>query len=308
MITAVAVSPSLDVTHVVDELRGIQRAVEVHRVGGGKALNAARAAARLDADVAAVAVLGGGTGTMVAESVRDDGVRLTVLDGAATTRMCMSVLSRRTDELTEIYEDPTPVSDEEFEALLDRVAELVAARGGWCLVSGGFPRSLPPDALARVVTVAHDAGARVAVDSHGAVLREALAARPPALVKVNRAEAAELLGCAPDADLRDVVGQLQAMTGGLVAVTNGRAGVMAHDGTAVLGAVLPEPVGSFPVGSGDAFLAGMVVALDRGDGLADALRLATATAAANALVPGAGRFDRATVDALVPAVEVTELR
>ncbi|NNH55119.1 hypothetical protein HLB15_23150, partial [Promicromonospora citrea] len=60
MISALALSPSLDVTYEVEELSGIQRPLSVHKVAGGKALNAARAAATLGARVAAVAVLGGG--------------------------------------------------------------------------------------------------------------------------------------------------------------------------------------------------------------------------------------------------------
>jgi sugar/nucleoside kinase (ribokinase family) len=49
--------------------------------------------------------------------------------------------------------------------------------------------------------------------------------------------------------------------------------------------------GPYPVGSGDAFLAGLVTALDRDEGWEAALRLALGAAAANAELPGAGRLD-----------------
>jgi sugar/nucleoside kinase (ribokinase family) len=45
------------------------------------------------------------------------------------------------------------------------------------------------------------------------------------------------------------------------------------------------------VGSGDAFLGGLVTALERGDGWHAALRLALGAAAANAELPGAGRLE-----------------
>jgi fructose-1-phosphate kinase PfkB-like protein len=49
--------------------------------------------------------------------------------------------------------------------------------------------------------------------------------------------------------------------------------------------------GRYPVGSGDAFLAGLVVCLDRGSQWEDALRLALGAATANAELPGAGKLD-----------------
>jgi fructose-1-phosphate kinase PfkB-like protein len=49
--------------------------------------------------------------------------------------------------------------------------------------------------------------------------------------------------------------------------------------------------GPYPVGSGDAFLGGLVTALDRGDPWRAAVALALGAATANAEMPGAGRLD-----------------
>ena len=63
-------------------------------------------------------------------------------------------------------------------------------------------------------------------------------------------------------------------------------------------------LGAYPVGSGDAFLAGLVVALDGGAGWPEALRSALGAGAANAEQPGAGRLDRSRAAALAEAAEV----
>ena len=303
MITAAAVSPSLDVTYLVESLAGIQRPLSVHRVAGGKALNAARAAAALGSPVGAVAVLGGGTGAVVADLVQASGLSLRVVDGLELTRTCVSVHARSSGELTEIYEHATPVSDDVFASFLTVLGVELAARPGWCLISGGFPASLGPAALRSVVAVAASAGARVAVDSHGPVLR-ALLATGVDLLKVNRAEACEVLAVPPATPLADVVDALHALTGRLVVVTDGVAGLRATDGSRTLTAVLPDVRGQFPVGSGDSVLGALVHALDGGRDLDDALRLATAVGCANALVPGAARFDPATARALASDVVV----
>ena len=49
--------------------------------------------------------------------------------------------------------------------------------------------------------------------------------------------------------------------------------------------------GRYPVGSGDAFLAGLVTSLDREEGWHAALCSALGAATANAELPGAGRLD-----------------
>ena len=49
--------------------------------------------------------------------------------------------------------------------------------------------------------------------------------------------------------------------------------------------------GRYPVGSGDAFLAGLVTALARDEPWDDALRAALGAGAANAELPGAGVLD-----------------
>jgi 1-phosphofructokinase len=302
LITAAAVSPSLDVTYEVEELDGIQRPLAVHRVAGGKALNAARAAALLGAPVGAVAVLGGGTGAVVADLARTDGLALRIVEGAELTRTCVSVHARSTGRLTEIYEPATSVSRAVLDRFLAVLAEQLDDRPGWCLVSGSLPDSLGPGALRELVDVVSAAGVRVAVDSHGPALRALLSGGRPDLLKVNRSEACEVTGLPEAADLAELVDRLQTVTGGLVVVTDGVRGLRATDGTRTLTAALPDVLGQFPVGSGDSVLGALVHALDDDRPLGDALRLATAAGCANALVPGAARFDPAVLGRLMDDV------
>ncbi|WP_286219268.1 1-phosphofructokinase family hexose kinase [Paraoerskovia sediminicola] len=306
MILTVALSPSLDVTYVVDALSGIQRPLDVRRAAGGKALNAARAAATMGASVAAVAVLAGPTGAEVAAGARSAGVELTEVPGVVATRTCISILARDTGDLTEIYEEPTPVPRQAFETVLHELASAADRGTGWCMISGGLPTSLGTDALARVLERLRAVGVRAAVDSHGPALAAAMSQRPD-LVKVNRSEAAELLGVDADGDLLAMVRGLVALTDGVVVVTDGVDGAVAAAGGEAYRASLRGPIGSFPVGSGDTFLGGLVTGLDRGESLPDALRRATAFATANALVPGTAAFDVSTAEELMREVEITLL-
>ena len=90
-------------------------------------------------------------------------------------------------------------------------------------------------------------------------------------------------------------------------VTRGADGVTvaAPDSTRYEGLLYER--GRYPVGSGDAFLGGLVVGLERGDPWPDALRLALGSAAANAELPGAGALDAARADELRARAEIRVL-
>lgn len=289
MITAVALSPALDVGYRVERAVGIQRPTQVRRVAGGKALNAARAAVRLGGDVAAVALLGGPVGELVATLAAADGLALHVVPGALPTRTCVSIHPDE-GEPVEVYEPAVAVTPAELDAVVAALAQTLAVRPGWCVISGGMPTGAGPDALVALLRAARGAGVRTAVDTHGPALAAALA-DPPDLVKVNRAEAAEVLG--DDADAQELAVALHAATGATCVVTDGTAGAVAADRAGPRRAVLAAPVGRYPVGSGDSFLGGLVVALDRGADLTAALHLATGAAVANAQEVGAAVLDPA---------------
>lgn len=301
MITFVALSPSVDVTYLVDEFveGGTFRPTSVFRAAGGKALNAARAGRVLGASVRAVAILGGSAGAFIGQDLAEVGVPLEAVVAEAETRTCVSIASAASGLLTELYEHPSAVSAGELAELarvLGRSAEV-----GWWAISGGMPSSVPVDELAGLVRLGHSLGQRVAIDSHGAVLAASLSAGPD-LVKVNRREAAELVGAPFETDVFDLALRIRDVTGGRVVITDGVDGSVAVDDTQRWRAGRTGAPGRYPVGSGDSYLGGLLAGLDRGDSFDGALRLAAGAATANALVPGAGVF--AAEDAALIAAQV----
>lgn len=282
MIAFVAASPSIDRTHVVDALRPgeIHRPQHVVAVAGGKALNAARAAHALGADVHAIALLGGHAGRWVAAALEADGVTCDAVPGPGETRICLSVSDG--EAMTEFYEAGPALAPEHW-AALEAATARVAGAARWVGVAGSLPPGAPADAAARLLGVARRAGARVALDVSGEALRLGLEARPD-FVKVNAAEAAEL-GISGAAALQEMTAQ------GAAAITHGARGMELATPDGALHRAVPAWLGAYPVGSGDAALGGFLTALDAGDGWEDALARAAAAAAANAQVPGAGRLE-----------------
>lgn len=308
MITVVALSPSVDVTYVVDDLvpGKVHRPGSVHRVAGGKSLNAARAAAAMGADVSAIAVLWGASGELVAQELATAGVELTRIGGSTETRTCISIASTADGRMTEIYERATPVSGTEWESVTEAALRVLSQRPGWLAVSGSVPTSLGDRTLARLIALGADAGVSVAIDSHGTPLGPAVDAGP-ALVKVNRTEAAALLG-RDSGDVLEFATAIHGRSGGVVVVTDGVDGSVATDGRESWRVSPADAAGGFPVGSGDSFLGGMLSALDGGADLAGALRLGAGCATANALEPGAARFDPRRARSIAAALTVERVR
>jgi 1-phosphofructokinase family hexose kinase len=312
VIVCLAANPSIDKLFEVERLvRGdIHRPAGFVQKAGGKGLNVARAARSLGADVIAVALLRGHAGRWLADQLQAEGVSSVHVWAHGENRSSLSVADRETGGLTEFYEHGAVVPAAAWTELLHAAASLLD-RTSWLTISGSLPRGAPDDGYRDLVAEARAAGVRVALDAEGDRLRLALASEPE-IVKVNQTEARDLLevptarheeALAAARKLRDLAGG----DGHAGVVTRGADGVVlaAPDGTLYEGRLYVR--GRYPVGSGDAFLAGLVTALDRGQGWDEALCLALGAATANAELPGAGALDPARAAALAEQAEVREV-
>lgn len=310
MITVAAVNPSVDRLLRVPRLRPgtIHRPLQAVSVPGGKGLNVARVAHALGAEVQVVGIAAGGTGRWVADALDRVGVAARWIWTDGETRTCTSIAEDDRDaELTEFYESGPGISAQtwrEYAALVGSAAR----RSGWLVLSGSFPPGLGASELSDLLRAA---AGHTAVDVSGEPL--AAATGPVDLVKLNSAETVGLLGrgaVQDDQDLPALSGALRRRWGGstVAVVTGGRRGAVlrAPDGPP-LWARIPV-TGRFAVGSGDAFLAGLLTARQSDSTWEDALRLATAAAAANAETPGAGAVTARRVRELAPLVEMEEVR
>jgi 1-phosphofructokinase family hexose kinase len=312
VIVCLAANPSIDRLFEVERLvaGGIHRPIGFVQVAGGKGLNAARAAHRLGGDVRVAAILRGHAGRWLEEALQAEGIGGAFVWTHGENRSSLSVADRSAGDLTEFYEHG-PVAPEAAWVELVEAASGLFRPGDWLTISGSMPRGLRDGGYRDLLAEARAAEMRVALDAEGEPLRLALDARPE-IVKVNAAEASGLFGRSADGrdDAIAACAELRELAGGgghAGIVTRGAEGVtvVAPDGTSYEGALYER--GRYPVGSGDAFLGGLVVGLERGDRWPDALRLALGAAAANAELPGAGTLDAARAAALAARAEIREL-
>jgi 1-phosphofructokinase family hexose kinase len=309
VIVCLVANPSIDKLFEVERLvRGdIHRPLGFEQTAGGKGLNVARAVSALGGDVQAVALFRGHSGKWLEETLSSEGVHGSFVWTHGENRSSLSVADRETGGLTEFYEHGSEVPSSAWPELADATAALFGETT-WLTISGSVPVGIDDSAYQDLVAEARAAGVRVALDAEGERLRLALEAQPD-VVKVNASEASELLGV-PTARRDEAMAaaqKLRELAGGdghVGIVTRGAEGVVvaAPDGALYEGVLYVR--GRYPVGSGDAFLAGLVVALDGGTGWGGALRLALGAATANAELPGAGRLEPSRAEALAEQATV----
>jgi 1-phosphofructokinase family hexose kinase len=311
VIVCVAASPSIDKLFEVErvEIGAIHRPDSFVQVPGGKGLNVARAAFSLGAEVRATGILAGHAGRWLEEALVAEGVGGAFAWAVGETRSSLSVADRTDRGLTEFYERGTDVGAEGWERLEDVTARLLPG-ASWVTMSGNLPLGAPEDGYARLIAIARDAGVPVALDTREPALGPGVSARPD-IVKVNAEEARDLLDRPTETadDARDAATEIRSRLGhgGIAIVTRGAEGaiVATADGPVLLGLLYAH--GPYPVGSGDAFLGGLVTALERGDDVEAAVRLALGAAAANAEMPGAGRLDPTRAKDLAERAEIVPL-
>jgi 1-phosphofructokinase family hexose kinase len=312
VIVCVAANPSIDKLFEIERLvpGSIHRPVAFVQTAGGKGLNVARAAHALGADVRAAGILRGHAGKWLEEALRGEGIDGPLVWTDGESRSSLSVASREPAGLTEFYEHGSVVSAGVWTELMETVSALFVP-GRWLTISGSLPRGAPEDGYHDLVVRARAAQMQVALDTDGERLRLALPAGPD-IVKVNAAEVSQMLGvpAAHRGDALAAASKIRELAGGLGhagVVTRGAEGVVAvaPDGTLYEGMLYER--GPYPVGSGDAFLGGLVVALERGWDWPSSIRLALGAATANAEIPGAGKLLPARAKKLADRAEVREL-
>jgi len=296
MIVTLTPNPSVDRAVVIDALRRgeVHRATESRIDPGGKGVNVSRALAANAGDTIAVLPVGGPEGHLLEELLDASCVPRRSVPVTGTVRMNISVLEP--DGTTTKLNEPGPtLSTAEVDALLAATVELAGngghggsdARADWVVGCGSLPPGAPTDLYATLVRRVRDLGVRVAVDSSGAPMAAAVAARP-SLIKPNHEELAEVVGhdLPTLGDVRDAA--LDLVTNGIecVAVSLGGDGALlvTDDGAVHARATITAPLST--VGAGDCMLAGLLHGLSTGQAPEEALTTGVLWGAAAVTLPG----------------------
>jgi len=288
-------------------LGAVNRAATTIDGAAGKSVNVAKVLHALGEPVVAAGFLGGERGEFVRRLLKERGIGLAFVAVREDTRQCTTVIDETADVTTELVEESWPVSLEKYQELLRLIRRCISICRA-VVMSGTLTPRAPTDFYRECTRMARAAGLVSVVDAQGPALLEALKGRP-SLVKPNRTELAATVGRAvkDQAAVVSAMRELCELGAERVVVTAGKEPTLAFDGRSVWRIHPPIIVAVNPIGSGDAFAAGLVWRLLRGDDLGEACRWAGATGAANALTLMAGEVDREEMGRLARRTQVERL-
>jgi len=290
MILVVGLSPAWQRTLVFEEIMPgkVNRAARVGETASGKGVNVARVASILGADVKLLTVAGGERGRLLKAQLKRQELNARVVPVQVETRICQTLLTRVTT--TELVEEAGPLTSVEVKEVL-RVFAQAVREADLVVLTGTVPKGCGDDFYARLVDESIRRGARVLIDAQKVQLRNALKRRP-FLVRINRDELAAATGieCAGRKSILPAVGKLMRRGPQWAVIGDGAKIIYVSETPGIRASTFTPPrvETKNPIGSGDAMMAGLAVALVRGQPILEAARFGAACGAANAMTAEPG--------------------
>ena len=309
-ILTLTMNPAVDVSAVTDTVVPTDklRCRDASRSPGGGGINVARVVDRLGGACRAVYPAGGAIGQQLRELLRAQAVETTAIDVAAETRESFSVTEARSGGQYRFVLPGEALTQAEWQACIDAVVAHAKPQH-YVVASGSLPPGVPDDFYAILSESLAGRGVRLAVDSSGPALEEALR-HGIYLAKPNLQELRYLTGAPLERrpDWEEAATELVRSGGAeIVLLTLGEAGAfLASRDLRMRADAVPVKAAS-AVGAGDSFLAAMIWRLASGDAPEVAFRYAVAAGSAALLTPGTDLCHRADVERLLGGVRTERL-
>ena len=309
MIYTVTLNPALDKTVEIPgmALDTVNRITKMRTDPGGKGINVSKVIAKLGGESRAVGILGGESGKMLEKLLEGEPFTTQFHFVEGQTRTNLKIIDREGHTNTDINEPGLTVTAADLDALLGELLHQIQP-GDIVVLAGSLPKGAPQDTYRTWTTACSKAGARVFLDADGVLLAEGLKAAPY-LVKPNDDELSRLAGRKLETiEALTAEGEklLEQGVERVVISLGGRGALYLRKGSTIYAEGLKVPVGS-TVGAGDSVVAALAFAEAQGLSEEEAVRLSTATGAANVMCSGTQAAERAVIEELLPNVRFSHL-
>lgn len=298
-IVTLTLNPAVDLACEADSVqptRKVRTTSEQFDPGGG-GINVARVVNELGGESLAVLMAGGATGQFLRELLDREGVACRTVPVAGLTRISVAIHERSSGLEYRFVPEGPAVSNAEWRALLDALAELDS---DWLVASGSLPRGVPEDFYARLAALSASRHQQFVLDSSGSALRAALG-KGITFIKPSLSEFEGLVGHEvrerreQDAE---AVGLAREGAARLVVVSLGVAGAVMANANRALRLPAPKVPVRSAVGAGDSFVAAMTLGLARGLPAEDAFAWGIAAGSAAVMRYGTAHPRRSDIEML----------
>jgi len=253
---------------------------------GGGGLNVARAVARLGGSARAYWACGGPIGELLGKTLDEEGIEHEPMPIAAMTRENLIVYERSSGQQYRFGMPGARITEPEIRQVIERL-EAVTPPPDYLVLSGSLPPGVANDTYGRIAqTMAPSC--RVVVDTSGEALAQSVRSKL-FLVKPNLRELEQLAKRPVEDDAQIIAAARSLIDQGKVqaVVTSvGSGGAMLTTADEHLHVRAPTVKIRSKVGAGDSMVAGVVLALSRGESITNAVRFGVAAGSAAVMTQG----------------------
>lgn len=309
MITAITLNAAIDQIYEIPSMTvgGVNRVVEVTRDAGGKGMNVAKVIQALGAPVDVGGFAGGSNGKRIEQCLKERSIPSELIQISSESRVCLTVLDDKNETGTEFLESGPVISKSEWASMLYWL-EHKSKRIKWFALSGSLPQGVPVDAYAEMIHIIHANGAKAVLDTSGEALQRGIKAKPFA-IKPNEQEITSLLG-------KNITCENDLLEAGRKFVASGIEHACFSLGGA--GAIFVNRTGSFKiaapqidvvnsVGSGDAFVGGLLYGFTKESDLFTTYKRAVACGAVNAMHREIGFIQTEMMESIMSELTVQQI-
>ncbi len=309
MIITVTLNPAVDQTLVLERFTpGDTNRVRDSRIDpGGKGINVSRVLRELGGQSLATGLAPGSLGRFIEHSLLEQSILCDFVHTRGQTRTNLTVLDEAAHETT-LLSYRGPETDPRHVQTLHTRLKRYLSPGDWLVIAGSLPPPIEPSEYVSLIELGRQREGHTVLDADAEALAVGLTGRPD-LAKANHHEVERLLGrkLDDDAALLGAAQEMRVEGAGTAVVTAGGRGAVAVNEEGAWWAWPPPTVVVSAIGAGDALLAGMLLKLEEGADMAEALRWGTAAGAAACLTSGTQLCRKEEVARLLPDVRMEQI-
>ncbi len=309
MILTVTLNPAIDIVAPVKKLNAgsVSRTKTIYSYPGGKGTNVSRALSALGADTFATGFVGIRDSRETSHFLSHHNVDSDFVTCTGSNRICLLITdtSVRACETVINSESDIDITKKEISLLLKKLGVL-SKKSSHVVLSGSLPVSLPADFYRTAVETTRD-NAAVLLDTSSKYLMHGIKGRPQILKQnIHELESAFNVKLEGKAALKKFIVKISSKYGVpvIIVTLNEKGAVLFDRGSFLFYPALKVKYLVSPVGSGDAFSAGLVYGLSKGMDMEKSCKWAVAAAAANLERLGSCFIDRKNVLKYLKCVEV----
>ena len=297
MIYTLSLNPAIDETIELKRLEtnGVSEFVSLTRLAAGKGVNVSRALKTLGRESVPVVLIGSGGVPFFRTQMAEAALPWISFSFEGDPRISNTLIFKENACNTHIRRPGKVPDGFDLKPIEEYLYSRVEA-DDIVVLSGSLPEGLSDDTYARLISNLNDRGVLTVLDASGKALEEGISSCPFCL-KINMDEFIDFTEQTEEdaGDFKETLRALHREGISLIIITMGQEGAMLFDGENLFFAhskdKLLDMEQRYTVGCGDVFLAAFLDAMQSELPLEECLKQALATAAANALTPGAAIFD-----------------